>query len=159
MLRPVREDDVPSIARACCDPEIARWLPHLPQPYSDEDARSFVAQAIELRALGREMTFAIVSEATSSSASAGVRLSDDAADRRLLDRAGGARPRARDRGDACAHGVGVRDVRSRHASRCTPSPSNHRLAARRREVRVRARAGQIKGADDRDLWVFELARP
>ena len=42
-LRPWGVDgDVSAVARACRDPEIARWLDHVPQPYSDADARAYV---------------------------------------------------------------------------------------------------------------------
>jgi RimJ/RimL family protein N-acetyltransferase len=42
ILRPFRLDDVPAITRACQDPEIQHWIPVLPRPYTDDDARSFV---------------------------------------------------------------------------------------------------------------------
>ena len=40
-LRPFTEDDVPAIAAACRDPEIARWT-LVPAPYTEDDAREFV---------------------------------------------------------------------------------------------------------------------
>jgi RimJ/RimL family protein N-acetyltransferase len=43
-LRPWREDDVPAIHAACQDPELLRWLPLIPRPYTLEDARAFVAE-------------------------------------------------------------------------------------------------------------------
>ena len=46
ILRLPREADAPAIAAACRDPEIARWIP-VPVPYDLEDARAFVAAAIE----------------------------------------------------------------------------------------------------------------
>jgi len=42
-LRPWREADVPAVAAACRDEEIARWLDSVPQPYTDADARAYVA--------------------------------------------------------------------------------------------------------------------
>jgi RimJ/RimL family protein N-acetyltransferase len=42
VLRPFTLDDVPAIARACQDPEIQRWIPVIPRPYTEEDARTFV---------------------------------------------------------------------------------------------------------------------
>lgn len=42
VLRPFTLEDVPAITRACQDPEIQRWIPVIPRPYTDEDARSFV---------------------------------------------------------------------------------------------------------------------
>ena len=41
-LRPWTMDDAPAVAAACQDPEIPRWTT-VPIPYSDEDARQFVA--------------------------------------------------------------------------------------------------------------------
>jgi len=43
-LRPFSEDDVPAITAACQDPEIARWT-LVPEPYTEDDARAFVAGA------------------------------------------------------------------------------------------------------------------
>lgn len=44
-LRPWTERDVPAIASACRDDEIARWLDQVPQPYTEADARTYVALA------------------------------------------------------------------------------------------------------------------
>jgi ribosomal-protein-alanine N-acetyltransferase len=41
-LRPFTLDDVPAIVEACNDPEIQHWIPMIPRPYSEEDARAFV---------------------------------------------------------------------------------------------------------------------
>ena len=46
MLRPWRIDDVPAVTAACQDPEIARWLSFVPQPYTEEDARFYVQECI-----------------------------------------------------------------------------------------------------------------
>lgn len=44
LLRPWTQEDVPAIVEACNDDEeIGRWLDHVPQPYSESDAREFVA--------------------------------------------------------------------------------------------------------------------
>ena len=42
-LRPFALGDVPAITRACQDPEIHRWIPVIPRPYTEEEARSLVA--------------------------------------------------------------------------------------------------------------------
>lgn len=42
VLRPWMEDDVPELVAACSDPEIARWIPVIPSPYTEEDARAFI---------------------------------------------------------------------------------------------------------------------
>ena len=50
VLRPFTEKDVPEVAAACRDPEIARWIP-VPVPYSEDDARTYIATAREARAI------------------------------------------------------------------------------------------------------------
>jgi len=42
ILRPWAEDDVPWLVAACNDPEISRWIPVIPFPYTEEDARAFI---------------------------------------------------------------------------------------------------------------------
>lgn len=42
VLRPWTEDDIDALVAACNDPEIAHWIPVIPQPYTEEDALSFV---------------------------------------------------------------------------------------------------------------------
>ncbi len=56
LLRRWSADDAPVVYAACQDPEIRRWLPTLPRPYTYEDARAFVTDA---RGLGAHQ-FAIV---------------------------------------------------------------------------------------------------
>ena len=41
-LRPFTLDDVPAIVEACNDPEIQHWIPMVPRPYTEDDARAFV---------------------------------------------------------------------------------------------------------------------
>ncbi|MCP9488126.1 MAG: GNAT family N-acetyltransferase [Gaiellaceae bacterium MAG52_C11] len=48
VLRSWHEDDVPRVFEACQDPEIQRWLPSLPRPYTPTDARDFVTDALGL---------------------------------------------------------------------------------------------------------------
>jgi RimJ/RimL family protein N-acetyltransferase len=43
VLRPWADSDVPAIAVACGDPEIAHWIDDIPAPYSRADARAYVA--------------------------------------------------------------------------------------------------------------------
>ena len=63
LLRPPDEDDVPAIAAACADPEIARWIP-VPVPYATADAEAFVEGATERWAAGTAAELAIVERAT-----------------------------------------------------------------------------------------------
>jgi RimJ/RimL family protein N-acetyltransferase len=44
-LRPYSDADVPDMVRACSDPETQRWLFMLPTPYTESDAREFLALA------------------------------------------------------------------------------------------------------------------
>ena len=53
-----RGPDAPIVARACDDPESARWLP-LPSPYTEEDAHEFIASRQAVAETGEELTFAI----------------------------------------------------------------------------------------------------
>lgn len=62
VLRPPTEEDVPAIAAACADPELARWIP-VPVPYKPADARAFVEAAAEGWAAGDGLEFAVVERA------------------------------------------------------------------------------------------------
>jgi RimJ/RimL family protein N-acetyltransferase len=42
VLRPWTEDDVPALVAGCSDPEIARWIPTIPYPYTADDALAFI---------------------------------------------------------------------------------------------------------------------
>lgn len=42
MLRPWTEDDVDAMVAGCNDPEVARWIPTIPRPYTDADALAFI---------------------------------------------------------------------------------------------------------------------
>jgi RimJ/RimL family protein N-acetyltransferase len=42
VLRPWTEDDVPALVVACNDPEIPRWIPFIPAPYTQADALDFI---------------------------------------------------------------------------------------------------------------------
>lgn len=42
VLRPWTEGDIPELVAAIDDPEIARWVPTIPHPYTDGDARAFL---------------------------------------------------------------------------------------------------------------------
>ena len=39
---PLDEDDVPELVAACNDPEIPRWIPFIPSPYTEADALDFI---------------------------------------------------------------------------------------------------------------------
>ena len=42
LLRPWSEDDVDAMVAGCNDPEVARWIPTIPHPYTAEDAVGFI---------------------------------------------------------------------------------------------------------------------
>jgi RimJ/RimL family protein N-acetyltransferase len=58
-LRPWRPQDVPAIVAACQDPEIPKWT-LVPSPYSDDDARLWLAAQSAARRGGRRVELAIV---------------------------------------------------------------------------------------------------
>ena len=62
-LRPWRPDDAPSVFVACQDPLIARFIP-IPQPYTEDVARTFVEVRRRDWASDDERSFAIVDAAT-----------------------------------------------------------------------------------------------
>jgi RimJ/RimL family protein N-acetyltransferase len=47
-LRAWSEADAPAVYAACQDPEIQRWMPVIPRPYTEEDARAFVTGQLGL---------------------------------------------------------------------------------------------------------------
>ena len=64
VLRQWTDTDVPAITAACREAEIARWLDQVPQPYTQRDAREYIAST---RRGWREATlsaFAIADSAT-----------------------------------------------------------------------------------------------
>lgn len=48
VLRQWREDDAALVYRECQDPEILRWIPVIPRPYTQEHARAFVTGELDL---------------------------------------------------------------------------------------------------------------
>ncbi len=63
-LRPFRADDAPAIVSACQDPEIQRWIPIIPVPYAEVDARGFILMTLEAWHEGTGYEFAIADAAT-----------------------------------------------------------------------------------------------
>jgi RimJ/RimL family protein N-acetyltransferase len=64
VLREWREDDVPAIAAACSDAETARWLDQIPQPYTERDARDYLASTRRGWREGTIASFAIADAET-----------------------------------------------------------------------------------------------
>jgi RimJ/RimL family protein N-acetyltransferase len=46
-LRPWRIEDAPAIEAACQDPEISYWIPFVPNPYTRDDAETYLRGCIE----------------------------------------------------------------------------------------------------------------
>src|SRR6476660_5363803 len=62
ILRPWRDDDLEALTAACQDSEIARWLPVIPSPYSEDDGRAYLEQTRLNWELGDVYNFAVVDE-------------------------------------------------------------------------------------------------
>jgi RimJ/RimL family protein N-acetyltransferase len=70
-LREWREADVPAIVAMCDDPEVARFT-RVPSPYTEDDARDFLAGKVM-----DEMAFAIVSARDDDDVLGSIGLRDD----------------------------------------------------------------------------------
>ena len=64
VLRPWRERDVAAITSACRDDGIALWLDQVPQPYSEADARTYVAMTRRGWKEGSHAAFAVTNAET-----------------------------------------------------------------------------------------------
>jgi ribosomal-protein-alanine N-acetyltransferase len=76
-LRRWSNRDIPALAAACQDSEIARWLRQIPQPYTEANARAFVTQANVSLATGVAVLLAIVDSSGDLLGSVGLHLLDD----------------------------------------------------------------------------------
>jgi len=63
-LRRWDESDIEDSVVACSDPEVIRWIPRIPTPYSEQDAREFLALADNGWEDGRSFSFAITERAS-----------------------------------------------------------------------------------------------
>ena len=63
-LRPWNDRDVDAIVAACQDPEIAKWIPMVPYPYTRDDAREYLRSVKEGWRDGTGAAFAITDAAT-----------------------------------------------------------------------------------------------
>jgi [ribosomal protein S5]-alanine N-acetyltransferase len=59
VLRRLRDDDVPRIVEACSDPRTRQWLPNLPDPYTEADARQWLLWRVENESLGESVTWCV----------------------------------------------------------------------------------------------------
>jgi RimJ/RimL family protein N-acetyltransferase/nitrite reductase/ring-hydroxylating ferredoxin subunit len=63
-LRPFNADDVPAIVAACQDTDIQRWIPMIPVPYTEADARRYVLMTLQAWHDGTSAEFAVVDPAS-----------------------------------------------------------------------------------------------
>lgn len=63
-IRPFRAEDAPAIAAACQDPDVPRWIPIIPVPYTEVDARRFILLSLQAWNDGSGYEFAIVDART-----------------------------------------------------------------------------------------------
>jgi RimJ/RimL family protein N-acetyltransferase len=61
-LRAFREDDVPGIVDACSDADTVRFIPHIPVPYDEREARAYLEATREWAAGGNRVALAIADE-------------------------------------------------------------------------------------------------
>ena len=73
-LRPWEPRDAPAVTAACQDPEIARWLPVIPSPYSEEDARGFLEESRSSWESGESYNFALVDKSDELLGSIAIRI-------------------------------------------------------------------------------------
>jgi RimJ/RimL family protein N-acetyltransferase len=73
-LRPWEAGDAPAVTVACQDFEIARWLPMIPAPYTETDAREFLEQTRLSWDLGEAYNFALVDDEGELLGSIGMRV-------------------------------------------------------------------------------------
>lgn len=59
-LRRWRNSDAPRIVEACSDPRTRQWLPLLPDPYGEPEARAWLEAQLDARATGRSACWAVV---------------------------------------------------------------------------------------------------
>jgi len=58
-LRPFRDADLAAIVVACRDPDTARFIPHMPVPYTDDDARRYLEMTRDWARNGSRLALAI----------------------------------------------------------------------------------------------------
>ncbi len=57
-MRPLAESDVPRIVEACRDERSQQWLPMLPAPYEESDARGYLTRVTDAVITGQQMQWA-----------------------------------------------------------------------------------------------------
>ena len=78
LLRPQGADDIPAIVALLNDYEISKNLARVPHPYTEEQAREFLARGIEDRARGQSYPFVVTLKKDGTLiGGCGLRLKDD----------------------------------------------------------------------------------
>ena len=62
LLRPPCQRDLAAVVAACQDPEIPRFIPYVPVPYSHQDGKTWLAEVERKWQSSDERTFAIVDQ-------------------------------------------------------------------------------------------------
>jgi RimJ/RimL family protein N-acetyltransferase len=60
LLRPMQASDAPGIVAGLNDPDVARFMPTIPSPYTSSDAEAWVERCAEVWRTGESAPFAIV---------------------------------------------------------------------------------------------------
>jgi RimJ/RimL family protein N-acetyltransferase len=163
-LRPWTLADVPAVAAACDEAEIARWMHQIPTPYGEDDAREYVRSTQAAWLAGTGAFFAVVESASGELAGAiAIHVTDPALE--TVEVGYWAAARARGRGlttralkliSAWAVAVGAKRVQLRADVRNVASLRVAEKAGFTREGTLRA-AGQNERENRRiDYAVFSL---
>jgi len=64
LLRAFEDKDVPAIVETCRDPDTARFIPHIPVPYGEQDARRYLELTREWERDGARLALAIADAET-----------------------------------------------------------------------------------------------
>nr|WP_238345130.1 GNAT family N-acetyltransferase [Actinopolymorpha cephalotaxi] len=99
VLRQAEAGDAPWITAACSDRELSRYVPSIPYPYSESDARTFIDRAAEDWAQGRAALF-VIAQATSGESLGAVALHPSPRDSEVAEVGYWLRREARGRGAA-----------------------------------------------------------
>jgi RimJ/RimL family protein N-acetyltransferase len=78
VLRPFQDGDIAAIAEACRDADTIRFIPHIPVPYTEDDARRYVAVTREWERDGARLALGIAAaESDELLGAIDVRVSDE----------------------------------------------------------------------------------
>src|ERR1700678_331496 len=66
LLRPWEDGDLAFVVRSCQDPDVVRFFPAIPSPYTDKDALDWFASQEPERLSGRGIDLAITDAASRS---------------------------------------------------------------------------------------------